>query len=68
MTALAKTDRLTVGRNITVQFSSSVKVIRGRNDRFGNQNQVSHSRREDTRRPVRNGASLRQSLIVSCRD
>jgi hypothetical protein len=25
-----------------------------------------HSRREDTRSPVRNGASLRQSLIVSC--
>jgi hypothetical protein len=24
------------------------------------------SRREDTRSPVRNGASLRQSLIVSC--
>jgi hypothetical protein len=37
-----------------------------RSDRLVNQNQVSHSGREDTRSPVRNGASLRQSLIVSC--
>jgi hypothetical protein len=27
---------------------------------------IRHSGREDTRSPVRNGASLRQSLIVSC--
>jgi hypothetical protein len=35
-------------------------------DRFANQKQASHSGREDIRSPVRNGASLRQSVIVSC--
>jgi hypothetical protein len=37
-----------------------------RSDWIINQNQVSDSRREDTRSPVMNEASLRQSLIVSC--
>jgi hypothetical protein len=37
-----------------------------RSDRFVNENQVSDSGREDTCSPLRNGASLRQSLIVSC--
>jgi hypothetical protein len=38
----------------------------GRSNRLVNQNQVSYSRREDTRSPIRNGASLRESLIVTC--
>jgi hypothetical protein len=37
-----------------------------RSDRFKNQNQVSHRSREDTRSPVRNGASLRQPLTLNC--
>jgi hypothetical protein len=40
-------------------------VIRG-SDRFVNENQDSHSRTDDTHSPARNGASLRQSPIVSC--
>jgi hypothetical protein len=56
-------------------FVNSVGVIRKTvvgqgsrsrtSDRFVDQNQVSHSGREDTRSPVRNGASLRQQLTVS---
>jgi hypothetical protein len=49
-------------------FISKLEVIRRRCDRFLNQNKVSHNRREDTRSPVRNGASRRQSLIVRCWD
>jgi hypothetical protein len=37
-----------------------------RHGRFVDRNQVSHSGREDTRSPIGNGASLRQSSIVSC--
>jgi hypothetical protein len=60
-------------RELTRQFSSSVfscgVLTSGhgswRSDWFVNQNQVRHSGREDTRSPVGNGASIRQSLIYS---
>jgi hypothetical protein len=51
------------------QFRRKTVVVQGSRSRsnwFVNQNQVSHSRREDTRSPVRNGASLKQSLFVRC--
>jgi hypothetical protein len=45
-------------------------VVREFNDPVTNDSSsvISHSGREDARGPVRNGASLRQSLIVSCYD
>jgi hypothetical protein len=50
-----------IRKTAVVQGSSSRS-----SDRLVNQNQVSDSGSEDTRSPARNGASLRQSLIVSC--
>jgi hypothetical protein len=44
-----------------VRTHSSFSSV-GKNFSFVNR----HSRREDTRRTVRNGASLRQSLTVIC--
>jgi hypothetical protein len=46
------------------RFIRKTDVVQG--SRSERQNQVSHSRRKNTRGPVRNGESLRQSLIVSC--
>jgi hypothetical protein len=54
-----------IRKRVVLQGSRS-----GRSDRFVNQNQVSHSGREDTRSPLRNEASLDShglwALIINC--
>jgi hypothetical protein len=68
-TSSCNTGQYTSGRSAKNRFilpSSFVLLdLKVRSNRIVNQNQVSHSGREYTRSPVRNGASLRQSLFVS---
>jgi hypothetical protein len=48
--------------SLHLEVSSVQEISVGRDSPFG----IRHSGREDTRSPVRNGASLKQPLIVSC--
>jgi hypothetical protein len=56
-------------RSYKGEFIRKTVVVQGshsnRSDRLVNLNQVSHNGREGTRSPERNGASVRQSLIMS---